>query len=227
MIAIILPLATKLCTKLPQIFQLSFLLQAWLHIRILQQYNRITTITTLGRKQVFREHIYPVNIIHSLIHSRLRYHDKWYFGSGHDVSPSIQTLMKSNGPTPYSLLLLDLYITFIQSHETVHAGCLYHCVQQESVNLPFLLTLLWFEAPFAKASQETYTIPNSTANIFIILFVTRNLSVKKCTLFYRWVQRTISQSSLLFFEHPVSDQHVVHAHNTTSSLTLRRASHQW
>jgi len=99
MIVIILPLATKRYTQLLQIIQLSFLLQALLHIRMLQQYNRTTKITTLGREQVFREHIYPVNIIHALIHSRLRYGDKWYFGSGDDVSPSIQTLMKSNGPT--------------------------------------------------------------------------------------------------------------------------------
>jgi len=77
MIVIILPLATKRYTELPQIIQLSFLLQAQLHIRILQQYNRTTKITTLGREQVFREHNYPVNIIHALIHSRLRYDDKW------------------------------------------------------------------------------------------------------------------------------------------------------
>jgi hypothetical protein len=83
-----------------------------------------------------------VNIIHSVIHSRLRYDGKWYFGSGDDASPSIQTLMKSNGSTRYSLLLLDLYVTFIQSHETEQAGCLFHCVRQESLNLPFLLTLL-------------------------------------------------------------------------------------
>lgn len=168
-IVIILPLATKRYTQLPQIIQLSFLLQARLHVRILQQHNRSTKITTLGREQVFREHIYPVNIIHALIHSRLRYDNKWYFGSGHDVSPSIQTLMKSNRPTHYSLLLLDLYVTFTQSNETVHVGCLFHWVRQGSVNLPFLLTLLWFEAPFAKASHETYTSTNSIANIFVIL----------------------------------------------------------
>jgi len=110
MIVKILPLATKLYTHLPQIIQLSFLLQAWLHIRILQQYNRTTTITTLVRKQIFHKHMYPVNIIHSLIHSRLLYDYKYYFGSGHDVSPFIHTLMKSNGPTPNSLLLLDLYV---------------------------------------------------------------------------------------------------------------------
>jgi hypothetical protein len=95
-----------------------------------------------------------------------------------------------------------------------------HCLRQESVNWPFLLTLLWLETPFATAGQETCSNTNSTANIFVILlriyitFVNCNSSVTKCTLFSRWVQRTTSESSRFFFEHTASDQHVVLAHTT-------------
>lgn len=59
--------------------------------------------------------------------------------------------------------------------------------------------------------QHCKHLHHSVRNMYLT-FITRNLSVKKCTLFYRWVQRTISLPSLLFFEHPVSDQHVVLAH---------------
>ena len=196
------------------------MLQARLHIRILQQYNRTTKITTLGREQVFREHIYPVNIIHALIHSLMFYDYKRYFGSGHDVSPSIETLMKSNGPT---LQLASAWSVFYIY--TITCNCtrrLFFSLSMTRIcKLTFLVNTVVIWGTICKGKpgdihqykQNCKHLHHSVRNTYLT-FVTGNLSVKKCTLFYRWVQRTISQSSLLFFEHPVSDQHVVLAHTT-------------